>query len=350
MATLALKAVDNPLEFGIVITREDGTVERFLEKPTWGQVFSDTINTGIFVLEPEIFDFIPEGRPVDFSGETFPAVLEAEKPLYGYVADGYWEDVGTLAAYLKSHQDILDERVQVQIEGFPLRPVCGWAKAPRSTPRCPSPDRPSSGTTASIGPGTRLGEYCTLGSNIRLGDNSSLQRSVVHDNAYLGSGVRIEGSCWAAGSDLRQGVRLEEGVVLGDECFVGEHAELTRASRSIRTRRSRRGPSSTPRSCGSHGGPGPSSAGTACRAGQHGHQPRAGRKGRHGVGTSLEKGATWRRPATPAGPPEAEAGDDGGLNATGVNVVDLEAATVPVTRFQVRSQQRRRGHGPPGPR
>ena len=74
MATLALKAVEDPLEFGIVITREDGSIERFLEKPTWGQVFSDTINTGIYVLEPEIFDFIEAGRPVDFSGEVFPAV------------------------------------------------------------------------------------------------------------------------------------------------------------------------------------------------------------------------------------------------------------------------------------
>ena len=77
LATIALCAVDNPLEFGIVITREDGSIERFLEKPGWGQVFSDTINTGIYVLEPEIFDLIPDGRAVDFSGEVFPAALEA---------------------------------------------------------------------------------------------------------------------------------------------------------------------------------------------------------------------------------------------------------------------------------
>ena len=81
LATIALCSVENPLEFGIVITREDGTIERFLEKPGWGQVFSDTINTGIYVLEPEIFDRIPEGRSVDFSGEVFPAVLEAGQPL-----------------------------------------------------------------------------------------------------------------------------------------------------------------------------------------------------------------------------------------------------------------------------
>ena len=106
--------MENPLEFGIVITREDGSIERFLEKPGWGQVFSDTINTGIYVLEPEIFDYIPEGRSVDFSEEVFPAVLSGGKPLFGYVSGGYWEDVGTVEAYLRAHQDILDEKVAIK--------------------------------------------------------------------------------------------------------------------------------------------------------------------------------------------------------------------------------------------
>src|SRR3984957_7389628 len=114
LATIALKAVDNPLEFGIVITRDDGSIERFLEKPTWGQVFSDTINSAFFAPDPYIFVFIPEGRAVAFSEEVFPGVLEAEKPLFGYVAGGYWEDVGTLEAYLRAHQDILDEKVAFQ--------------------------------------------------------------------------------------------------------------------------------------------------------------------------------------------------------------------------------------------
>src|SRR5580765_3634879 len=118
LATIGLVAVDNPLEFGIVITREDGSIERFLEKPTWGQVFSDTINTGIFVLEPAIFDYIPEGRSVDFSSEVFPALLAAGKPLYGAIMTGYWEDVGTLEAYLSAHFDVLDQKVDVEIPGF----------------------------------------------------------------------------------------------------------------------------------------------------------------------------------------------------------------------------------------
>src|SRR6478672_4436243 len=117
LATIGLVAVDNPLEFGIVITREDGSIERFLEKPTWGQVFSDTINTGIFVLEPEIFDYIEPGRPVDFSGEVFPQLLTDGKPLFGYACEGYWEDVGTLDAYLSAHKDVLDQKVRIAIPG-----------------------------------------------------------------------------------------------------------------------------------------------------------------------------------------------------------------------------------------
>ncbi len=111
-----------------------------MEKPTWGQVFSDTINTGIYVLEPEIFDFIPPRGPSDFSSEVFPAVLEAARPIFGYVADGYWEDVGTTEAYLKAHHDILDEQGQVEIDGFPLRPGVWLGKG--STHR---PERPGRG-------------------------------------------------------------------------------------------------------------------------------------------------------------------------------------------------------------
>src|SRR5271170_600377 len=108
LATLALSSVENPLEFGIVIAREDGSIERFLEKPTWGQVFSDTINTGIYVLEPEVLDYVKPGISVDFSSEVFPALLEAGAPIFGYVTEGYWEDVGTLEAYLSAHLDVLE--------------------------------------------------------------------------------------------------------------------------------------------------------------------------------------------------------------------------------------------------
>ncbi len=125
-----------------MITRDDGTIERFLEKPTWGQVFSDTINTGIYVLEPTIFDFIAEGRSVDFSSEVFPQMLAQGQALYGAIAEGYWEDVGTLEAYVRAHKDVLDQRVVLDIPGFGVNAGVWMGRAPRSRPTHWSTARP----------------------------------------------------------------------------------------------------------------------------------------------------------------------------------------------------------------
>ena len=204
-ATLALCAVENPLEFGIVITREDGSIERFLEKPGWGQVFSDTINTGIYVLEPEIFDRIPGGRSVDFSGEVFPAVLEAGEPLYGYVADGYWEDVGTTAAYLKAHRDILDGRVQVDVSGFELRPGIWVGKGSSIDPSVHIEGPAFIGENCTIDRDVRLGAYSTVGANTQVAERAEIERAVIGENSYLGPSARVEGAVLGRSCDVRKG-------------------------------------------------------------------------------------------------------------------------------------------------
>src|SRR5438270_11350561 len=119
--TIGLRSVDSPLEFGIVVTDEDGRGERFLEKPSWSQVFSDTINTGIYVLEPEVLQHVPTDRPYDFSKELFPYLLEMGRPIYGYAMDGYWQDIGNLDQYRQANFDALEERVHLEIPGIRLR-------------------------------------------------------------------------------------------------------------------------------------------------------------------------------------------------------------------------------------
>ncbi len=226
LATIALCSVENPLEFGIVITREDGTIERFLEKPGWGQVFSDTINTGIYVLEPEIFDRIPEGRSVDFSGEVFPAVLEAGQALYGYVADGYWEDVGTTAAYLKAHEDILDGKVEVDVAGFELRPGVWVGKGSAIDPSVRIDSPSFIGENCTIDEDVVVGAYSTLGANTQVAPRAETQRSVIGENSYLGPASRVEGAVLGRSCDLRTGARVEPGAVVGEGCLVGAHAEV----------------------------------------------------------------------------------------------------------------------------
>ncbi len=224
LATIGLVRVENPLEFGIVITREDGSIERFLEKPTWGQVFSDTINTGIFVLEPEIFDHIPSGRPVDFSAEVFPALLEAGAPIFGSVGEGYWEDVGTLEAYVRAHKDILDGKVRVDLPGFQIGPGVWVGEGAEIHPDARVEGPALIGDNCRITAGARLGEYVVLGQNVRVRRDVDLDRMVVHDNTYIGEGSRLRGAIVGRACDLRRGVRVDEGAVLGDECFVADDA------------------------------------------------------------------------------------------------------------------------------
>src|ERR1041385_1038968 len=99
MATLVLTRVANPLSYGVVIVDENSAIQRFLEKPSWGEVFSDTVNTGIYMLDPSVLEHIPANRTVDFSKDLFPRLLQQQLPMFGYVAKGYWKDVGDLSEY-----------------------------------------------------------------------------------------------------------------------------------------------------------------------------------------------------------------------------------------------------------
>jgi mannose-1-phosphate guanylyltransferase/phosphomannomutase len=116
-ASIVLTRVDSPLAYGIVITDESGRIVRFLEKPSWGEVFSDTINTGIYILEPSVLAAVPAGRPYDFGRELFPALLASGRRLFGHIAEGYWRDVGDLAEYRTAHLDVLQGRVGVEVAG-----------------------------------------------------------------------------------------------------------------------------------------------------------------------------------------------------------------------------------------
>jgi mannose-1-phosphate guanylyltransferase/phosphomannomutase len=338
MATIGLCAVEDPLEYGIVILRDDGSVERFLEKPTWGQVFSDTINTGIYVVEPEVFDFIPGGEVVDFSGDVFPAMLEAGRPLFGAVVDGYWEDVGTLEAYVRAHKEALDGNVQLEIDGFELQHGVWLGEGAEVHPEAKVEGPAVIAENCRIEAGARLGEYVVLGSNVRVRENGDLERVVIHDNAYLGPSVRLRGAVVGRSSDLRAHVRVEEGAVLGDEAFVGENAVInpgvkiypfktveagavvnaslvweTRGARSLFARDGVAGLANVDVS------------------------PELAIKLAMAHATSLKKDSTvvTSRDSSRSARMLKRA-MMAGLNAGGINVLDLEVASVPLTRFAAR--------------
>ncbi len=226
VATIALKSVDNPLEFGVVIMDEDGRVERFLEKPSWGQVFSDTINTGVYVLEPEVLRAVPEGQPYDFSKQLFPDLLSRGKPLYGHVAAGYWQDIGNLDQYRQANFDALDGKLRLAPSGIRLRsnvflgdgvqlPDLGQVEGPAFI-----------GSYCKIDPGARIGPHAVLGQNVVVKEGASITRSVLDAGDFVGRSARIEGAILGKRVDVRAHAVLNDGVAVGDECSIGSQAVL----------------------------------------------------------------------------------------------------------------------------
>ena len=190
--TLGLCRVANPLEYGIVVTDDEGRVRRFLEKPSWGEVVTDTINAGIYVVEPDILDLIPPGRPVDWSQDVFPQLLDKDPDLLrGFIGSGYWADIGTIPEYVRAVNDVLEGRIDVG------------------------------------GLGVRWDHNIWVGGEVDIADDVRLEGPL-----YLGRGVKIR-----AGSQVRGPAVIQDYVVLdtrahvdraiiGRNTYVGEAAEL----------------------------------------------------------------------------------------------------------------------------
>lgn len=228
LATMVLTRVDNPLAYGVVITGKDGRIERFLEKPVWGEVFSDTINTGIYILEPKIFEYIPENKEFDFSRNLFPFLLENKQSLYGYVADGYWRDIGDLAEYRLAHLDILTGKVQVNIPGTKLNTIGRdvWVGEDSEVDK-----------NAILQGGVIIGKNCVIRAGAKIinsviGDNTQIEEgarvynSVIWQNVHIGQKAELKENIVGHGVDIRQRAFLQDGVVVADECVIGEEARI----------------------------------------------------------------------------------------------------------------------------
>src|SRR5215210_2321239 len=192
-ATMVLKSVENPLDFGIVITEEDGRISRFLEKPAWGQVFSDTVNTGIYLLEPSATTEIPdpEEGEYDFSTELFPKLLDAGRPLYGYITEDYWEDIGTLEQFAGAQRDVLDGRVQgIRPPGTRLREnIYVGRRALVDDDELEGPV--VIGENVRVDEGARIGAYSVIADNVVVSAGASVERSALGDDVIVGEGATI---------------------------------------------------------------------------------------------------------------------------------------------------------------
>ncbi len=221
MATIVLKPVPNPLEYGVVVVDDGGAVQRFLEKPSWGEVFSDLANTGIYILEPDVFKYFKPGEVTDWSGDVFPRLLKEGEPVFGWVADGYWEDVGSHSSYLKANFDCLEGKVAVDIPGVRVGDSTWIAEDAAVSPDARIEGPALIGSASRLMPGVWLNGPVVIGDDTTIDAGTKISNSIIWSHVYVGENCRLRGAVVCRAVRLKNSTLLEEGSVVGDEVVIG---------------------------------------------------------------------------------------------------------------------------------
>ncbi|MBP0020299.1 MAG: mannose-1-phosphate guanyltransferase [Cyanobacteria bacterium SBLK] len=226
-ATLILTRVPNPVEFGVVITDKDNRIIRFLEKPSTSEIFSDTVNTGTYILEPEVLEYLPENEESDFSKDLFPLLLAKGDPMYGYIAEGYWCDVGHLEAYRESQYDGLEGNVKLDFAYEEKEPGL-WLGSDTYIDPSAKIDRPVLiGNNCRIGPRVHIEAGTVLGDNITIGADANLKRPIVANGAIVGDEAHLRACIISRGTRVDRRAHILEGAVVGSLSSVGEEAQIS---------------------------------------------------------------------------------------------------------------------------
>ncbi|MGL4621863.1 MAG: sugar phosphate nucleotidyltransferase, partial [Chroococcidiopsis sp.] len=229
--TVVLTRVPNPIEFGVVITDESQRIRRFLEKPSSSEIFSDTVNTGTYILEPEVLEYLPENQESDFSKELFPLLLEKDEPMYGYIAQGYWCDVGHLDAYRESQYDALDRKVKLDY-AYEERSSGIWIGQNTHIDPTANLEAPCLiGDNCRIGARVQISAGTVIGDNVTVGADANLKRPIVWNGALIGDEAHLRACVIARGTRVDRRAHVLEGAVVGSLSTVGEEALISSSVR-----------------------------------------------------------------------------------------------------------------------
>lgn len=222
--TITLTSVDNPLEFGVVIANEQGRIEKFLEKPSWGEVFSDTINTGIYIIEPEILEYIPKNENFDFAKDLFPLLMREGIPLMAGFAEGYWRDVGNPESYRDVYEDILSGKIKMSLGGVPQKFPDGVLIADETLILDESVEIVGIvvlGSNVVLKKGVKLGNV-VIGDNVTIGSGSKIRNSVIWNNVTVGKNAKLDGCVICNNNLIGKNVTAKAGMILAEGCEIGD--------------------------------------------------------------------------------------------------------------------------------
>lgn len=226
-ATIILAQVPNPLEFGVVIADSNQRIKRFLEKPSTSEIFSDTVNTGTYILEPEVLDYLPEDQESDFSKDLFPQLLENNEPMYGYVAKEYWCDVGNLDAYREAQYDALSQQVKLEEIYEQKNPGVWVGQNTYIDPSARIEPPVMIGKNCRIGQRVQLDAGTVIGDNVTIANDADLKRPIIWNGVIIGEEAHLRGCAIGRGSRVDRRAQIMEGAVIGSLSIVGEEAKIS---------------------------------------------------------------------------------------------------------------------------
>ncbi len=226
LATILMSREQYPLDYGGIIVSRDGKIQQLIEKPKWSEVYSDFVNTGIYIFEREILRYIEANTPCDFSSDIFPLLLQNNERLYGFLAEGYWLDIGTIQQYRKANVDILNKQVHVSINGEELFPHVWVGPNVRIEDGAVIIGPAFIGDGAVIRKNVNIEPYSVVGVNAQISEYTSVKRSIIWDHVYVGKHCELRGSMIASGTYLANNVELLEQSVVGSHCMLQPHVKV----------------------------------------------------------------------------------------------------------------------------
>jgi NDP-sugar pyrophosphorylase family protein len=224
-ATIVLTPVENPRAYGLVETDREGNIQRFLEKPGEDEITCNTINAGIYVLEPETFDRIPKDTAWSIERSFFPSLIERGETFVAYINDGYWIDIGTPAKYMQVHRDIMDGR-------YAAPPFAGTAQKAWVADSARLEDGAELHGPCFVDegvvmkPGARVLPYSVIGRHTHVDEGAVVEGAIVWPNGWIGREAFVRNSILGRNCHIGRNAVLERELVLGDKTVITDYSRL----------------------------------------------------------------------------------------------------------------------------
>jgi mannose-1-phosphate guanylyltransferase len=229
--TIALTPVEDPTAFGLVETEENGRIRRFLEKPSRDEVTTNMINAGTYILEPEVFRYVPPAQHYMFERGLFPVMLQTSDPMYGYPSRAYWTDVGKPQAYLEVHHDILIGKVRYTFRGQQIADRVWAENGAEIDPTAQIVGPVVLGAGVRVGPGAQIIGPTVIGARCVIGANVMIEGAVLWDDNLIADGAALRSCMVGHGNRIGANVHLADGTIVSDGCVIGAENRLDRGIR-----------------------------------------------------------------------------------------------------------------------